>query len=101
MYGFFENNGIASDLYHIAVEYWIVLPQEVGLLHGIHYDSDHAAIGLHYTFQGDLIDRQAALAGAASRSHHRLADYRANKWIAAAGDPDVLLCRTLGLFVII
>ena len=40
---------------------------------------------LHHTLEIDLVDGQAALAGAASRTNHAAIDHRADKGIAPAG----------------
>src|SRR5579862_7400368 len=82
--GLAENHRITGDLQNVPVKYGIVFPQEICLVESVGDDCDHAAIGFNDALEIDLIDGQAALARAASRTG-RASSYGADEWIALSG----------------
>ena len=75
LHSLLEHHRVSGDSHYIAVEYRIVLPQEISLIQAVGHYRDEAAFRLHHAPQIDLADLQALFPGRAARTrrllHHR------------------------------
>src|ERR1700684_32202 len=100
---FAENYRIAGNFHDKPIKHGIVFPQKICFVHRIRDDRDHAGLGLDDAFQVDLIDGQAAFAGATTGTTRGGRPHRTNKGIALAGVVEFLgrtlrICGCLTIF---